>query len=204
MKKITAIVILCVSVSYGFAQKVAGLANVIHGKVVFIEANPAEQYRHQGTIECSIAAPDNFERMMYHMIEKKAFKESAESEEHEEIEFDALIFRPGTGFCKADLIQFYSEDGRKRTKRDGEEVDERFRKSETVLHNGVNLFVENTPTAEFTLLGKLEMPQNFETEKYEELLSQMIITAREAYPEMNGIVFKPGSQFRKADIIKIE
>lgn len=201
MKKLSLLFLFSVSISAGFSQKVAGTASVHHGKIVFIEANPATPFRHQATVVCSMASPDNFERMLYHMIEKKAKELNAETGG---VPFDALIFRPGTGFCKADLVLFYSEETDKKKKKSDDEVNEAFRKSETLARHGINLFVENEPAVPFTLLGKLELPQNFQTEKYEEMLDQMVLSAKGEYPDANGIVIRPGTELRKADIIKIE
>jgi hypothetical protein len=183
------------------AQKVPGLANSYSGKVVYIESNPTTPYRHVGTVECSMLAPDKFDLMMTHMIEKRALKE------YKTEEFDALIFRPGSGFCKADVIQFYRDPKEKKKKsRKGveEEILESFRLSESVGKGGINLFVENNPTAAFTLLGKIELPTNFVSSEYEDLLKEMIRVAKQAYPDMNGIVIQSGTELRKANVIKLK
>ncbi len=183
------------------AQKIPGTANVIEGKVVFIEANPAIQYRHIGTVECSAFSPDKFDLMMKHMLVKRMAKE------HAEVEFDALIFRPGSAFCKADVIQFYRDPKAKKKKnKKGEEVevDPEFRKSESVGRGGINLFIENNPTAEYTLLGKVEIPTNFQSVDYEAVIKEMTRVATAAYPDLNGIVFTTGTDLRKANVIKLK
>lgn len=201
MKHIITLSLILISVSPVFAQKVAGTANALHGKVVFIEANPANQYRHLGTITCSPLAPDAFDEMMEHMIVKRMAKE------YEDVEFDALIFRPGSGFCKADVIQFFNDPDakRKRGRRGADEtINPKHQESETALRHGVNLFIENNPTVEFSLLGKVEIPQNFRTSNYEELIKEMVRVSKEAYPDCNGIVFTSGTNLRKANVIKLK
>lgn len=183
------------------AQKIPGTANVIEGKIVFIEANPAIQYRHVGTVECSAFSPDKFELMMKHMLVKRMAKE------YPDVAFDALIFRPGSAFCKADVIQFYVDPKAKKKKnKKGEEieVDPEFRKSETVGRNGINLFIENNPTVEYTLLGKVEIPTNFQSVDYEAIIKEMVRVATAAYPDLNGIVFTTGTDLRKANVIKLK
>jgi len=145
-------------------------------------------------------SPDKFDLMMDHMIKRVA-------KEMLDVEYDALIFRPGTAFCKADVIQFYKDPKAKRKKpKKGEEisVDPTYQMSETVGRNGLNLFIENNPSTEYTLLGKVELPTNFRSSEYEELIKEMVRVSRKAYPDLNGIVFVSGTELRKANVIKLK
>lgn len=76
--------------------------------------------------------------------------------------------------------------------------------SETVGRNGLNLFIENNPSTEYTLLGKVELPTNFRSSEYEELIKEMVRVSRKAYPDLNGIVFVSGTELRKANVIKLK
>ena len=76
--------------------------------------------------------------------------------------------------------------------------------SETVGRNGLNLFIENNPTDEYTLLGKVELPTNFRSSEYEELIKEMVRVSTKAYPDLNGIVFVSGTELRKANVIKLK
>lgn len=201
MKKsiMTLAVITALTIS-GLAQKVPGTANVINGKVVFIEANPSTQYRHAGTVKCGLMFPDVFEKMMEHMMKQV-------EKQYPDVEYDALIFRPGTGFCKADIIQYYKDPkAKKRKPKKGEEIsiDPTYQKSQTAGRGGINLFIENNPTAEQQLLGKVEVPQNFRSREYEDLIKEMTRVAKAAYPDANGIVFTSGTGLRKANVIKLK
>lgn len=200
MKKLILTLAAVAAISISWAQKVPGNANAIEGKVVFIEANPATQYRHLGTVSCGLMFPDKFDLMMEHMIKRVA-------KEFPDVEYDALIFRPGTGFCKADIIQFYRDPkAKKRKPKRGEEIsiDPSFQLSESVGRGGVNIFIENNPTAEYTLLGKVEVPQNFRNSDYEEIIKEMTRVAKEAYPDLDGVVITSGTGLRKANVIKLK
>ena len=190
----TALIVCTLFISYG--QKAPGEVNTFYEKAVFIEANPSTPYRHIGSVECAIVAPDKFDLMMKHMITKRV------PDEYPEVEFDAIIFRPNTGFRKADVVKFYTpEDAPKLDKE--VLINPDFLKSETIARNGINLFIENAPTCEHTVLGKIELPQNFTSIEYQKILSEMIKTCKNYYPNMNGIVFVPGSGLTKATVIKI-
>ena len=200
MKKLILTLAAVAAISISWAQKVPGTANVIEGKVVYIESNPATQYRHLGTVTCGLMFPDKFDLMMEHMIKRVA-------KEFPDVEYDALIFRPGTGFCKADVIQFYRDPkAKKRKPKRGEEIsiDPSFQLSESVGRGGVNIFIENNPTAEYTLLGKVEVPQNFRNSDYEEIIKEMTRVAKEAYPDLDGVVITSGTGLRKANVIKLK
>ena len=201
MKKSFNVLVLLMAGLGIYAQKVPGTANAIEGKVVFIECNPSKPYRHLGTITCTMLAPDNFNDIMTHMIVKRMQKEYPDEK------FDALIFRPGTGFCKADVIRFFSDPNAKRKKsRRGQDetINPEHQLSESVMRHGVNIFIENNPTAPYTLLGKVEIPQNFRTSEYEKLIKEMVRVAKEAYPDLNGIVVTSGTELRKANVIKLK
>jgi 5'-3' exonuclease len=200
MKKLILTLAAVAAISISWAQKVPGTANVIEGKVVYIESNPATQYRHLGTVTCGLMFPDKFDLMMEHMIKRVA-------KEFPDVEYDALIFRPGTGFCKADIIQFYRDPkAKKRKPKRGEEIsiDPSFQLSESVGRGGVNIFIENNPTAEYILLGKVEVPQNFRNSDYEEIIKEMTRVAKEAYPDLDGVVITSGTGLRKANVIKLK
>jgi hypothetical protein len=201
MKKtiMTLVVLTALSIS-GWTQKVTGTANIINGKVVFIEANPITQYRHVGTVKCGLMFPDVFEKMMEHMMKQV-------EKQYPDVEYDALIFRPGTGFCKADIIQYYKDPKAKERKpKKGEEIsiDPSYQLSESAGRGGMNLFIENNPTAEHQLLGKVEVPQNFRSREYGDLIKEMTRVAKDAYPDANGIVFTSGTEMRKANVIKVK
>ncbi|GAB4382802.1 MAG: hypothetical protein Kow0075_14750 [Salibacteraceae bacterium] len=178
---------------------VAGKANVMDGLVIFVESVPAIQYRHLGTVECSMFAPDRFQDLMAHMIKqaRKAYPDA---------EFNALIFRPNKGMCKADVIQFYPDPSEKRRRsRRGEEeqVNETYLQSVISASDGVYLFVENNPEAEFTLLGKIEIPATFKSTNPDDYLKEMKRIAKETYPDYNGLVFISGTNLTKANVIKL-
>jgi len=129
------------------------------------------------------------------------------AKEFPDVEYDALIFRPGTGFCKADIIQFYRDPkAKKRKPKRGEEISiyPSFQLSESVGRGGVNIFIENNPTAEYILLGKVEVPQNFRNSDYEEIIKEMTRVAKEAYPDLDGVVITSGTGLRKANVIKLK
>lgn len=181
------------------AQNHPGTAHDRDGVVIFIESIPATQYRHLGTVECATVSPSKFDLMIDHMI-KQARKKYTEP-------FDAMIFRPGTGLCKADLIQYYRDPKEKKKKpRKGEapEINPDYKKSLANEQEGINLFIENSPTAEHSTLGKIEMPATFRSDNIEERIKEMMRVAAEAYPDHNGVVFISGTNLSKANVIKIE
>lgn len=181
------------------AQKVSGTATEKDGVVLYIECTPSSQYRHLGTVQCATLAPDKFDLMVQHMIVKQARKSYPA--------FDALVFRSGMGLCKADVIQFYRDPKAKKKKvKKGEvvEVNPEYKKSETMGKDGVYLFIENNPTQEFTLLGKLELPSNFRSTDFEATIKEMTRLAKATYPDFNGVVFASGSELRKANIVKMK
>ncbi|GAB5538953.1 MAG: hypothetical protein Salg2KO_10560 [Salibacteraceae bacterium] len=179
-----------------WAQKAPGTVNTLGGKAIFIESNPKTQFRHIGTIECAIISPDKFDLMMDHMVLKRVEKV------YPEIEYDAVVFRPNTAFRKADIIKFYPdpEAGRRR---DDDEINPDYLRSETIGRNGLNLFIENEPTGDYQVLGKIELPQNFTSTDFQKIMSEMIRVSRLNYPNLNGIVFTPGTGLSKAVVIKI-
>tara|TARA_B110000037_G_scaffold59801_1_gene73242 strand:+ start:124 stop:732 length:609 start_codon:yes stop_codon:yes gene_type:complete len=199
-KTIMTLAVLTALIVNAIAQKVPGTANVINGKVVFIEANPNPQFRHIGTVKCGLMFPDVFEKMMEHMMKQV-------EKQHTDVEYDALIFRPGTGFCKADIIQFYKDPkAKKRKPKKGEEIsiDPSYQMSQTAGRGGFNLFIENNPSTEYQLLGKVEVPQNFRSREYEDIIKEMTRVAKDAYPDANGVVFTSGTDMRKANVIKLK
>lgn len=182
---------------FSVAQSIPGTASDRNGVLMFIECRPAIQYRHLGQVQCAALAPDKFDLVIDHMIVKQARKTYPE--------FDALIFRPGSGVCKADVIQFYRDPKAKKKKpKKGEPVsiNPEWQKSMNDGKNGIYLFVENNPTVEFTLLGKLELPTTFRSTDIEARMAEMMRIAKSTYPDHNGIVFTSGSDLRKANIIR--
>lgn len=180
-----------------FAQNVPGTANDRDGLVIFVESTPATQYRHLGTVECATLSPSKFDLIIDHVI-KQARKSHTE--------FDALIFRPGSGLCKADIVQYYRDPKAKKKKpKKGEEkvINPEYKKSLANNKNDINLFIENSPTAEYLLLGKVEIPVTFKSENIEALIQEMMRVAKESYPDHNGIVFISGTNLSKANVIKL-
>jgi hypothetical protein len=198
MKRISLFASLLFSFNCLIAQNVAGTASDRNGVVTYIETVPGNPYRHLGTVDCSAMAPDKFDLMLDHMIVKQARKVYPE--------FDALIFRPGFGLCKADVVQFYRDPKAKKarpTRGEAPPVNPAYKISSTAAKDGVYLFLENNPTVDFTLLGKLELPATFRTNDFEALMKEMIRIAKATYPDHNGIVFATGSELRRANIIRI-
>jgi len=184
-----------------FAQEQRpGTANDREGLVMFVESIPATQYRHLGTVECATFSPSKFDLLLDHMIKqtKKAYPD---------IEYDALIFRPGKGLCKADVIQYYRDPKAKKKKpKKGEEeaINPEYKKSLAYEKDGISLFIENSPSGEYNLLGKVEIPATFTSDNVEELIQEMMRVAAETYPDHNGIVFVSGTDLRKANVIKFQ
>lgn len=191
--------VVLTTLSSGLAQTANGTANDRDGVVTYIECSPANQYRHLGVVQCSSFAPDKLDLMIEHM-----FKQARKKHE----EFDAMIFRPGTGLCKADVIQFYRDPKVKRKKpKKGEEAPEinpEYKMSTTPIKDEMYLFVENSPTVEYQLLGKVEVPATFRSSDFEKIIEEMQRVAKEAYPDLDGIVFVSGSELRKANVIKLQ
>lgn len=175
-----------------------GVANDRDGIVLFVESMPAIQYRHLGTVTCATFSPDEEDPLIDHII-KQARKE------HQE--FDGLIFRPGSGLCKTDVIQFYKDPKAKRSRGRGADepaVKEEYKQSKAIEKNGMLVFVQNNPKAEFTLLGKVETPVTFRSKAYEDLLVEIMRIAKETYPDLDAIVVAGGSGLRKANVIKFK
>jgi hypothetical protein len=173
-----------------------GVAVDKDGVVFYIEAMPANQYRHLGTVECSALSPDDIDPMLDHMI-KQAKKKYPE--------FDALIFRSGKGLCKADVVQFYRDPKEKKKRgRAGEvvEINAAYKMSKAQPKNGTVVYVKNNPANEYALLGKVEIPVTFRSKDIEELMMEIIRIAKESYPDLDAIVVMEGSNMRKASVIK--
>jgi len=175
-----------------------GVANDRDGVVFFIESMPASPYRHLGTVECSAFSPDDIDPLLDHVL-KQARKNYEE--------FDALIFRPGKGLCKADAVQFYRDPKAKRKRgRANEEpqVDAAYKLSKAVERDGMLVFVQNNPSNEYTLLGRVETPVTFRSKDIEELIDEISKISKNTYPDMDAIVIMEGSNLRKASVIKFK
>ncbi len=178
--------------------QVEGVANDRDGVVFFIESMPASPYRHLGTVECSAFSPDDIDPLLDHVV-KQARKNYEE--------FDALIFRPGKGLCKADAVQFYRDPKAKRRRgrgNDEPQVDEAFKLSKAVERNGMLVFLQNNPSNEYTLLGRVETPVTFRSKDIEELVDEISKISKDTYPDMDAIVIMEGSELRKASVIKFK
>jgi hypothetical protein len=173
-----------------------GVATDKDGVVFYIESMPANQYRHLGTVECAAFSPDDFDPLLDHVI-KQARKQFPE--------FDALIFRPGKGLCKADVVQFYRDPKEKKKRgRAGEEVEVKaeYKMSKAQPRNGTVVFIKNNPANEYSLLGKVETPVTFRTKDIEALISEIVRIALETYPDLDAVVIMEGTNLRKASVIK--
>ncbi|MEX2597473.1 MAG: hypothetical protein WEC59_11140 [Salibacteraceae bacterium] len=191
---------LCLILISGFTLNAqdAATANDRQGVVLFVESMPANQYRHSGTIECAMFSPDEADPLIDHILKRA-------KDEYEE--FDALIFRSGKGLCKADVVNFYKDPKAKRRRgRAGEEpeVDEKYKKARAVPRNGTLVFVYSSPTSEYDLLGKVETPVTFRSKNVEDLISEVVRTSKEAYPDLDAVVIVDGSGLRKANAIKFK
>tara|TARA_B110000046_G_scaffold99767_1_gene107271 strand:+ start:442 stop:1044 length:603 start_codon:yes stop_codon:yes gene_type:complete len=193
-----AISLFIIIFSLKVSAQVEGIANDRDGVVFFIEAMPASAYRHLGTVECSSFSPDDVDPLLDHVL-KQARKNYEE--------FDALIFRPGKGMCKADAIQFYRDPKvkRRRGSSRGElQVDEAFKRSKAGERNGMMIFLQNNPSKEYTLLGRVETPVTFRSKDIEELIKEIGKISKNTYPDMDAIVIIEGSRLRKASVIKFK
>lgn len=194
--KVFLVLVLSSASAFQLAAQVKGVANDRGGVVLFIESMPANQYRHLGTVECSTFSPDDIDPLIDHVL-KQARKNYEE--------FDALIFRPGMGLCKADAVQFYRDPKAKKKRgssRGEPEVDAAFKLSKAVERNGVLVFLQNNPSEEYTLLGRVETPVTFRSKNIEELVSEISKISKSTYPDMDAIVIMEGSNLRKASVIK--
>ncbi len=194
--KVFLVLVLSSTSAFQLAAQVEGVANDREGVVLFIESMPANQYRHLGTVECSTFSPDDIDPLIDHVL-KQARKNYDE--------FDALIFRPGMGLCKADAVQFYRDPKAKKPRgssRGEPEVDAAFKLSKAVERNGVLVFLQNNPSEEYTLLGRVETPVTFRSKNIEELVSEISKISKSTYPDMDAIVIMEGSNLRKASVIK--
>lgn len=183
-----------------FAQNEAGIAYDKDQKVIFIESFPATQYRHMGTVTCSAFSPDGVDELIEHMM-KQATKQL------EGIEYDAMIFRQGSGLCKADIVQYYRDPKAKKSRsRKGEEneVSAEYKLSKANARGDVLLFVKNSPTAPNTLLGKIELPVTFKSSDVEEYIDEMMKVAKKTYPKFDAIVFIEGTNLMKANVINFK
>lgn len=194
--KVFLVLVLSSASAFQLAAQVEGVANDREGVVLFIESMPASQYRHLGTVECSTFSPDDIDPLIDHVL-KQARKNYEE--------FDALIFRPGMGLCKADAIKFYrdpKEKKRRGSSRGEPEVDAAFKLSKAVERNGMLVFLQNNPSEEYTLLGRVETPVTFRSKNIEELVTEISKISKSTYPDMDAIVIMEGSNLRKASVIK--
>jgi nitrogen regulatory protein PII len=182
------------------AQNEAGIAYDINSKAVFIESFPATQYRHMGTVTCASFSPDGVDKLIEHMM-KQATKQL------EGVEFDAMIFRQGSGLCKADIVQYYRDPKAKKSRaKRGEEnqIPAEYKLSKANARGEVLLFVKNSPTAPNTLLGKIELPVTFKSSNVEEYINEMIEVAKKTYPKFDAIVFIEGTNLMKANVINFK
>jgi len=174
-----------------------GVASDRDGVVFYIESMPVTQYRHLGTVECSMFSPDAIDPLLDHVI-KNARKDNEE--------FDALIFRSGKGLCKADVIQFYRDPKEKRRRggRGNEEpvVKAEYKLSKAQPRKGAVVYIKNNPSSPYTLLGKVETPVTFRSNDIEELVDEMVKIAKRAYPDLDAVVIMEGTELRKASAIK--
>lgn len=173
-----------------------GLASDKDGVVFYIESMPANQYRHLGTVECSMFSPDVVDPLLDHIV-KNARKDYEE--------FDALIFRSGKGLCKADVIQFYRDpkERRSRSRRGDEpEVKEEYKQSKAEPRDGTVVYIKNNPTNPYELLGKVETPVTFRSKDIEELITEVVKIAKSRYPDLDAVVIMEGTELRKASAIK--
>jgi hypothetical protein len=179
------------------AQNDLATANDKDGVVLFVESMPANPYRHKGTVSCATFSPDEEEPLIEHMIKQTR-------KEHEE--FDGLIFRSGTGLCKADIIQYYPDPDakRRRGRGDDEEVNPKHKEAKAVPTSGTMVFMQSSPTAEYQLLGKIETPVTFRSKDVEELKAELIRISKERYKDLDAIVVVAGSNIRKANVIKFK
>lgn len=184
-----------------FAQNDAGTAYDLNGKVVFAESKPATPYRHLGTVSCAMFSPDNPDELVEHMLER-----AQKLADEEEKEYDAIILRQGSGFCKADVIAYYKDPKAKRSRNKGDEdaVNPEYKKSRANKREGIYVFVKNSPTSEINLMGKVELPATFQSSEVEDYMSEMIKVAKSKYPTLEGIVFIEGTELSKANVIQFK
>lgn len=178
------------------AQQNTGTANDRDGIIIFVEARPEVQYRHLGTVKCSSFSPDEIDPLIDHMI-KQARKD------HEK--FDALIFRAGKNICQADVIQYYVDPKvRKKKPKRGEviQIDPEKKKSLANERDEKYIFIENSPTAPNSLLGKIEFSPQFKGSTPEDFIKEMLRIATETYGDFDAIVFIDGTNMSKANVIK--
>lgn len=196
MRIVLSTLILSLTTAVSFAQH-EGIASDRDGVVFYIESMPANQYRHLGTVECSAFSPDAIDPLLDHVI-KNARKD------HEA--FDALLFRPGKGLCKADVIQFYRDPKEKR-KRGGSrnqtpEVKAEYKQSKAQPRKGTVVYIKNNPTTPYDLLGKVETPVTFRSKNIENLIDEIVRISKETYPNLDAVVIMEGTGLRKASVIK--
>lgn len=180
-----------------FAQNELGTAYDYKGKAIFIESFPANQYRHIGTVKCSSFSPDGVDKLIDHMMKQT-------EKQFPGIEYDAMIFRQGSGLCQADIIQYYRDPKAKKTKpKKGEEnaINPMYKESKANSREDLLIFLKNSPTAPNTLLGKVELPATFKSADVEEYIAEMIKIAKAAYPKFDAIVFIEGTNLMKANVI---
>jgi len=196
MKKILCIALTLMSLG-AFAQNDQGSVNETDNVYIFMESAPTAPYRHLGLIEASTYAPMKERARITHMI-KRTRKEYPE--------FNGLIFRPGTNFGQADVIQFNNppktKRGRSRSKEIPKDPLNKLSKANTI--KGFLIFIQGSPTTEFNLLGEVNLPATYDNEESNKLIPEMVKTVKETYPDAEGIIFIVGSDLRKADVIKFK
>lgn len=183
-----------------FAQNEAGNAYDRNEKVIFIESFPQLQYRHIGTVTCAAFSPDGVDKLIDHMMKQTTKQFPGQ-------EYDAIIFRQGSGLCKADIIQYYRDPkAKKKRGRGGEEssVNPEYKLSKANDRDGLIIFIKNSPTAPNTLLGKIELPVTFKSSDVEEYINEMIKVAKATYPKFDAIVFIEGTNLMKANVINFK
>lgn len=179
------------------AQNELGTAYEYKSKAIFIESFPANQYRHIGTVKCASFSPDGVDKLIDHMIKQTA-------KQFPGTEYDAMIFRQGSGLCQADIIQYYRDPKAKKKKpKKGEEdtINPMYKESKANSRDDLLIFLKNSPSAANTLLGKVELPATFRSSDVETYISEMIKTAKNAYPKFDALVFIEGTNLMKANVI---
>lgn len=182
------------------AQTEAGNAYDRDGKVIFIESFPQKQYRHIGTVTCSAFSPDGVDKLIDHMMKQT-------TKQYPDQEYDAIIFRQGSGLCQADIIQYYRDPKAKKKRGRGEEessVNAEYKLSNANDRDGLIIFIKNSPTADNSLLGKIELPVTFKSSDVEEYINEMIKVAKETFPKFDAIVFIEGTNLMKANVINFK
>lgn len=190
---LSTIALTCFLSTGAFAQTYKALANVKENIILFAESTPEKPYRHLGSVTCARVSPEREDQLLDHMI-KQAQKEYEE--------FDALMFRSGSGLCKADVIQYYAE-GKKRRGRGDEQIDTTKLVAKPMQRGGRYIFVQNTPMDSVFVMGLVEAPVTQKSGNVEILIKDVLKVANEKYSEYDALVFVPGSNMRTAKVVQL-